>query len=129
MSQETGLTEHEKHNLNALKLFLERSSDLKVLESGKVIDALSPEKRREVLGLYDRALKNPQVGDSGAHNLPAWLSVNDTLVSISLKSSILAALQEEQASNQQTYQQSLWKTYDHQSCATRIPLLRIIAAS
>jgi hypothetical protein len=62
MSQETGLTEHEKHNLNALKLFLERSSDLKVLESGKVIDALSPEEGREVLNLYDRALKNPEVG-------------------------------------------------------------------
>jgi hypothetical protein len=62
MSQQTGLTEHEKHNLNALKLFLERSSDLKVLESGKVIDALSPEEGREVLNLYDRALKNPEVG-------------------------------------------------------------------
>ena len=62
MSEETQLTEHEKHNLNALKLFLERSSDLKVLESGKVIDALSPEEGRELLGLYDRALKDPQVG-------------------------------------------------------------------
>ena len=62
MSEETQLTEHEKHNLNALKLFLDRSSDLKVLESGKVIDALSPEEGREVLSLYNRALKNPQVG-------------------------------------------------------------------
>ena len=62
MSQQTGLTEHEKHNLNALKLFLERSSDLKVLESGKVVDALPPEEVRAILGLYDRALKDPQVG-------------------------------------------------------------------
>ena len=49
MSEETRLTEHEKQHLNALKLFLERSSDLKVLESDKVIDALSPEEGREVL--------------------------------------------------------------------------------
>ena len=42
---------------------------------------------------------------------------------------ILAALPYREASNQQTYQQSLWKTYDDQSGATRIPLLRIIAAS
>jgi hypothetical protein len=62
MSQETQLTEHEKQNLNALKLFLERSSDLKVLESAKVIDALPPEEVRAILGLYDRALKDPQVG-------------------------------------------------------------------
>jgi hypothetical protein len=62
MSEETQLTEHEKHNLNALKLFLDRSSDLKVLESGKVLDALSPEEVRAILGLYDRALKNPQLG-------------------------------------------------------------------
>ena len=62
MSYETQLTEHEKKNLNALKLFLERSSDLKVLESAKVVDALSPEEGREVLNLYDRALKDPQVG-------------------------------------------------------------------
>ena len=62
MSEETPLTDHEKQHLNALKLFLERSSDLKVLESGKVIDALSPEKGREVLDLYNRALKNPHGG-------------------------------------------------------------------
>ena len=62
MSQETQLTEHEKNNLNALKLFLERSSDLKVLESAKVVDALPPEEVRAILGLYDRALKNPQLG-------------------------------------------------------------------
>jgi hypothetical protein len=62
MSEETQLTEHEKLNLNALKLFLDRSSDLKVLESGKVLDALSPEEVRAILGLYDRALKNPQLG-------------------------------------------------------------------
>ena len=62
MSEETRLTEHEKQHLNALKLFLERTSDLKVLESGKVLDALSPEEVRAILGLYDRALKNPQLG-------------------------------------------------------------------
>jgi len=62
MSQETQLTEQEKHNLNALKLFLERSSDLKVLESAKVVDALPTEEVRAILGLYDRALKDPQVG-------------------------------------------------------------------
>ncbi len=62
MSQKTQLTEHEKHNLNALKLFLERSSDLKVLESGKVIDALPPEDVRAILDFYDRALKDPQLG-------------------------------------------------------------------
>ena len=62
MSEETRLTEHEKQHLDALKSFLERSSDLKVLESDKVIDALSPEEGREVLDLYNRALKNPQVG-------------------------------------------------------------------
>ena len=61
MSQETRLTEQEKQHLTALKLFLERSFDLKVLESGKVVDALSPKEGREILGLYDRALKNPQV--------------------------------------------------------------------
>jgi hypothetical protein len=61
MSAETRLTEHEKQHINALKLFLERSLDLKVLESAKVVDALSPEEGREILGLYDRALENPQV--------------------------------------------------------------------
>ncbi len=62
MSEETRLTEHEKQHLNALKLFLERSSDLKVLESGKVIDAFSPKEGREALELYKHALKNPHVG-------------------------------------------------------------------
>ena len=62
MSEETRLTEPEKQHLNALKLFLERSSDLKVLESAKVVDALPPEEVRAILDLYDRALKNPEVG-------------------------------------------------------------------
>ena len=74
MSEETRLTEHEKQHLNALKLFLERTSDLKVLESGKVIDALSPEGTRGTGSLQPCPEKSTR-RDSGAHNLSAWLSI------------------------------------------------------
>jgi hypothetical protein len=60
MAREQPLTEQEKRYLKALKLFMERSEKPEFQESAKMLDELSPEQARAMIGSYHLALEDPQ---------------------------------------------------------------------
>ena len=73
MAKVTPLTEQEKRYLNALKLFIERSEDLEILESAKMLDDFSPKQARDIIAAYHLALDDPQAFFV-AYKIHGWIS-------------------------------------------------------
>ena len=88
MALETPLTDQEKRYLNALRLFMDRTEDPEHLEDGKVLDELSPEQARAMIGIYHTWLEDPQAFDLAyriylwiAPILAAWAHIKDIFLS------------------------------------------------
>ena len=60
MANEQSLTEQEERYLNALKLFMERGGKPELQESAKMLNELSPDQARVMIGSYHLALEDPR---------------------------------------------------------------------